>query len=107
MVFRSERTFRAKRYRYQNTASSRPKWPTHDEVVASRLLYHVRNQLCCDRRTTLVLFVLPCIREQWDDRGDSLRTGNLAGVDHYAEFHQGCIHCPASRVDDIHVVLTH
>ena len=76
-------------------------------MVTSRLLYHVRNQLCRDRRTTLVLFVLPCVREQWDDRGNSLRASNLAGVDHNAELHQGGVHCPASRVDDIHVILAH
>ena len=76
-------------------------------MVTSGLLQHVRNQFCCDRCTTLVLFVLPSVREQWDDRSDSLRAGNLAGVDHNAKFHQGCIHGPASRIDDIHVVFSH
>jgi hypothetical protein len=80
---------------------------THDEMVAPRLLQHVRHQFRRDRCTTLVLFVLSRVREQRNDSGNSLRARDLAGVDHDAQFHQGRIHFPASRVDDVHVVLAH
>ena len=74
-------------------------------MVASRFLEHVRHQFCRDRCATLVLFVLARIREQRDDGGDSLCAGNLASVDHDAQFHQGRVHGPAPRIDDVHVVL--
>jgi hypothetical protein len=111
MVFRSERTSQAERNRNTSEHDARVRHArnlcTHDEVVTTRLLYHVRHQLCRDRRTTLVLFILACVREQWDDRRDSLGTGNLARVDHDAQFHQRSVHGPAARVDDVHVVLAH
>lgn len=80
---------------------------THDEMVASRFLNHVGHQFCRDWCPTLIFFVLSCVREQRDDGGNSPRACYLASVDHDAQFHQGRVHFPASRVDDIHVVLAH
>lgn len=86
---------------------TRPRRHTHNEMITSRLLQHICNKFCRDRCTTLVFFVLTCIWKQWDDGGDTLRAGNLASVDHNAKFHQGRIHSPTSRVDDIHIIFSH
>ena len=80
---------------------------THDDMVAAGLLQHVRDQLRGDGCATLVLLVLAGIGEQGDDRGNALRTRDLARVYHNAHLHERGVHLPTPRVDDVHIVLPH
>ena len=59
----------------------------YNDVVAARFLYHVGNKFRCNRRPTLVLFVLPGIWKQWQYRSDPSCTCYLARMYHDAEFH--------------------
>ena len=59
----------------------------HNDVIATRLLYHVGNKFRCNRRPTLVFFVLSGIRKQWQYRSDPSCACYLAGMYHNAEFH--------------------
>jgi hypothetical protein len=62
---------------------------THNDMVTSCLSQHVGNQLGRNRGSTLILLVLSCVHEVRDDSGDPSCRGDLAGVDHDAELHQG------------------
>lgn len=78
---------------------------THHNVVASRLLEHVGDQFCGDRRPTLVLLVLARIGEEGDDGGNPLCAGDLTGMDHDAKLHERCVYLATTSVDDINVIL--
>ena len=79
---------------------------THDNVVASRLLKHVGDKFGGNRRPAFVFLVLTRIGEEGDDGGDSLRAGNLTGVDHDAELHECGVYLAAASVDDVDVILS-
>lgn len=81
------------------------RWETYHNVVASRLLEHIGDQLGCDRRPTFVLLVLTRVGEERDDGGDSLCAGDLAGVDHDAELHERGVDLATPGVYDINVIL--
>ena len=74
-------------------------------MVTTCLLYHVRYEFRRDRRTALVLLVLPCVWEKREDGRDAFCTGNLASMDHDAELHERCIDCPAASIDDVNIIL--
>ena len=76
-------------------------------MVTAGLLQHVRNKLSSNGGPALVFFVLACIGEEGNYGSDSLRTGDLAGVDHNAKLHEGGVDLPAARVDDVDVVFAH
>lgn len=76
-------------------------------MVAAGFLNHICDQLGCDRRSTFIFFVLPSIGEKRNDSRNAFCTCNFAGMNHYTEFHEGCIHGPTSRRDDIHIVFAH
>ena len=57
---------------------------THNNMVASSFLDHIRDQFCSDRRSTLVLFILSRIWEKRNDCCNPHRAGNLARMDHDA-----------------------
>lgn len=80
---------------------------THNNMIAPRLLQHIRHQFGRDRRSALVFFVLPGIGKQREHRGDALRARDLAGVDHDAKLHQRGVDLPAPGVDNVHIVLAH
>lgn len=54
--------------------------------------------------TYLVLLVLSCVREAWNDSRDSGRRGNFAGVDHDEQLHEVVIHLPAAALDNVHIL---
>lgn len=80
---------------------------THDDMVAARLLEHVRDELRGDGCAALVLLVLARVREEREDGGDALRARDFAGMDHYADLHERGVDLAAPGVDDVHVVLAH
>jgi hypothetical protein len=80
---------------------------THDDMITSRLLQHVRDELRRDRRAALVLLVLAGVWKEGHDGGDALRARDFAGVHHNAELHERRVDLATSRVDDVHVVLAH
>lgn len=80
---------------------------TYDDMVATSLLNHVRNEFSGNRRSALIFFVLTCVREERNDRCDALSARNFAGMDHDAELHESCVHCTTASVDDIDIVLSH
>lgn len=88
---------------------------TYNDMVAAGILDHICNQLGSDRRSTLVLLVLPSIVEVWDDGCDPPGAGRLASMDHDEQFHEGSIGgCRCSRrswtaascIDNVDVVLS-
>lgn len=79
---------------------------THNNVITPRLLKHVSYKLRGNRRSTLVLFVLSCVREERKDGSDAFRTSNLACMDHNAEFHERSVDLSASGVDNVHIVFS-
>lgn len=62
-----------------------------DNMVAAGSLQHVRDELGGYGRATLVLLVLPRIREIRDDGGDSPGAGGSAGVDHDEKLHEAIV----------------
>jgi hypothetical protein len=76
-------------------------------MVAARVLEHIGDKLCGNRCAALVFLVLAGVREKRDDCGDALGTGDLAGVDHDAELHEGRVDLTTASVDDVHIVLAH
>lgn len=79
---------------------------TYDEMVAPRALQHVCHKLCGDGSATLVLLVLAGVGIKGDHGGDPLRAGNLACVNHDAEFHERGIDIVAAGLDDVDVIFT-
>jgi hypothetical protein len=55
-----------------NALSHVGRWETHNNVVASRLLKHIRDEFGGNRRSTFILFVLARVGEEGNDGGDSL-----------------------------------
>lgn len=51
-----------------------------------------------------VLLVLPGVGEAWDDGGNPLRGGDLAGVDHDEQLHEVVVHLAASGLHDVYVL---
>ena len=88
-------------------ACERERERTYYQVVTPRLLQHVCDQLRRDRGPTFVLLVLSRIREQGDHCRDPLRTSDLAGVYHDADFHQRCIYLPTPAANDVDIVFAH
>jgi hypothetical protein len=78
---------------------------TYDKMVAPRALQHVCDKLCGDGRATLVLLVLTRIGEEGDHGGDPPGAGNLACVDHDAEFHERRVDRVTSSLDDVDVIF--
>ena len=76
-------------------------------MVTPRLLDHIGDQLGGNGCPALVLLVLTCVREMGHDGGNPLRACDLASVDHDAQLHQGRVHCPAARIDDVDILFTH
>jgi hypothetical protein len=76
-------------------------------MIASRFLDHIRYQFRSDRRSTLVLLVLPSVWEQGDDCRNAFCARNFAGMDHDAKFHERRIHGTAPSIDDIDVEFSH
>ena len=79
---------------------------THNNMVATGFLEHIGYELRGNRCSALVLFVLPCIREEGKNGGDSFRTGDLACMYHNAQFHKSGVDLPAARVDNVHIVFS-
>ena len=80
---------------------------THNDMVAARLLEHVGHKLGSDGSAALVLLVLTCVGEEGDNGGDSLRTRDLASVDHNAKLHERGVDLATAGVDDVDVVFAH
>lgn len=76
-------------------------------MITTCLLYHIGDEFGRDGGSTFVFFVLPGIREQRYNGGDSLGACDLACVNHDTEFHEGSVHGAASSVDNVHIVLPH
>ena len=78
-------------------------------MIATALLQHIRYQFRRNRSATLVLLVLPGIREERDDGGDPLGARNLARMDHNTKLDQRVVDRIAvggtARVDDVHVAF--
>ncbi len=71
-----------------------------DDVIRSGDAQHVRNQLCCDRGSCLLLRVLPRIRIARNDGRDSGSGSDLASVYHDEELHHVVVHFSAAALDD-------
>ena len=87
------------------TLSHVDQWETHNNVVASRLLKHIRDEFGGNRRSAFILLVLARIWEERNDSGDSLCAGNLTGMDHDTEFHERCVDLATAGVDDIDIIF--
>lgn len=78
---------------------------TYNDVITTCFLYHVCYEFRRDRGAALVLLILSCIWEKRDDSRYAFSTCNLAGMDHDTKFHEGCVDCSASSIDNVHIVL--
>jgi hypothetical protein len=78
---------------------------TYDKMVASGALQHVCHKLCGNGCATLVLFVLARVGKEGNDSGDPLSAGNLARVNHDAEFHERGIDRVAAGLDDVDIIF--
>lgn len=78
---------------------------TYNDVITTCFLYHIRYEFRRDWGAALVLLVLSCIREKRDDGRYPFSTCNLAGMDHDAKLHEGCVDCPAASIDNVHIIL--
>ena len=76
-------------------------------MVAARLLQHVCHELGSDGGPALVLLVLASVGEEGNHGRNTLRTGDLACVDHNAKLNERGVHLSAAGVDDVDVVLPH
>jgi hypothetical protein len=63
----------------------------YDNMVYSTTLQHVRNELCSNRCTRLVLLVLPCVWKMRENGCDPPGTRNFAGMAHNHRFHERTI----------------
>jgi hypothetical protein len=80
---------------------------THDDMVTSCFLDHIRNKFRCDRRSTLIFFILSSVREKRNHCSDPLSARNFTCMNHDAEFHQWSVDSPTSSVDNIHIVFSY
>lgn len=78
---------------------------THDDMIASSFLNHVRHKFGGNGCAALVFLVLSSIWEERDDGRYPFGAGNFAGMDHNAELHKSRVDCTTSSVDDVDVVL--
>lgn len=74
-------------------------------MVTPRALQHVCHKLCGDRCATLILLILARIGEEGNHGGDPPCAGNLACMNHDAEFHEGGIDRVAAGLDDVDVIF--
>ena len=74
-------------------------------MIAPRALQHVRHKLRGDWCATLVLLVLAGVGKEGDHGGDPPRAGNLARVNHDAEFHERGIDRVATGLNDVDVIF--
>jgi hypothetical protein len=94
-----------------NTAPLSSMWTalpkhTYNDMIASRLLNHIRYQLRRDGRPALVFLILPGVREERDNRRDSLRARNFACMYHDAQLHKGRVDLSTTRIDDVDIVFS-
>ena len=76
-------------------------------MITPAPLNHIRDQFGRDGRPTLVLLVLPRVREKRNHRSDPLCARNLARMNHNTELHERGIDLPTAGIDDVYVVLAH
>lgn len=76
-------------------------------MVTAAALKHIRHELRSYRGSTLVLLVLSCIWEKWQDGCDAFCACYLTCVDHDAELHQRGIDLAKASVDNVHVVFAY
>lgn len=81
------------------------RWETHNNVVASRLLEHIRDEFGGYRCSTFILFVLTRIGEEGYDGSNSLCAGDLTGMDHDTKFHERGVDLATTGVHDVNVIL--
>jgi len=79
---------------------------THDYVVTSGTLQHIRHQLCGNGGTTAFFLILACIWEKWYNGSYPLCTSDLAGMDHNTELHERSIDRTTSGVNNVNIVLS-
>ena len=77
-----------------------------DDVVAAGDGEHVGDELGCDGRTALVLFVHARVGVARDDGGDAAGGGALARGDEDEELHEVVVHVAAGRLEDEDVLVT-
>ena len=76
-------------------------------MVTSCFLDHICYKFCCDRRSTLIFFILPRVREERNDRCDTFSARNLARMNHNAKLHQRSVDRPTPSVDNIHILFSY
>jgi len=76
-------------------------------MITTRFLNHVGDKFGGNGRSALILLVLSGVGEKWNHSSDSFGARNFAGVDHDAQFHEGCIYRSASSGDDVDIILPH
>ena len=80
---------------------------THNDMVTSRFLNHIRHKFCCDRRSTFIFFILPSVREERNDRSNPFGARNLASMNHNAKLHQRSVNRPTPSVDNIYILFSY
>lgn len=76
-------------------------------MITTGFLNYISDKFSGNGRSALILLVLSRVGEKWNYSSDSFGARDFAGVDHDAQFHEGCIYRSAPSSDDVDIVLSY